>query len=46
MAPKKEGDQSSTDMEALCVLMATATEFNPDYNAVATALGVSHAKNV
>lgn len=48
MAPKAKDPetQANSDISTLCVLMATATEFNPDYAAVAQALGISHAKNV
>lgn len=43
---KDPENPAGSDIKALCVLMASATEFNPDYNVVAEALGISHAKNV
>lgn len=48
MPPKAKDpeSQAGSDINVLCVLMASATEFNPDYNVVAEALGISHAKNV
>ncbi|KAK5941937.1 hypothetical protein PMZ80_005888 [Knufia obscura] len=48
MAPaKKDPDSAAAEgIRALCVLMASSAEFNPDYNVVATALGIAQAKNV
>ncbi|KAK5073691.1 hypothetical protein LTS08_002212 [Lithohypha guttulata] len=48
MPPKKQDPDSqvASDINALAIMMATATEFNPDYNAVARELGISHGKNV
>jgi len=45
--PKKDADAAASEsLRALCVLMASSAEFNPDYNIVATALGIAQAKNV
>lgn len=48
MAPAKKdaGSVAGEGIRALCVLMASSTEFNPDYNVVATALGIAQSKNV
>lgn len=48
MAPPKKDSESaaSEGITALCILMASSLEFNPDYNVVATALGIAQSKNV
>jgi len=42
--PAVEGGDPSIAM--LCALIASATEFNPDYNIVAQHLGLKQGKNV
>jgi len=48
MAPPKKDTEAAAGegLRALCVLMASSDEFNPDYNTVAAALGIAQAKNV
>lgn len=47
MAPKKDQDAVAAEkIKTLCALMASATEFNPDFNVVAQEIQLAQAKNV
>ena len=47
MPSKKNPDAPpSDDLKTVILLVASSTEFDPDYNELAKELGISHAKNV
>lgn len=47
MAPPKDAENASSEaIKTLVSLIASSSEFNPDYNIVAAEVGISHAKNV
>lgn len=47
MAPPKDVENASSEaIKTLVSLIASSSEFNPDYNIVAAEVGISHAKNV
>lgn len=47
MAPKKAQDATTDEkVKALCVLMATAEEFKPDFDAAASVLDIAQPRNV
>lgn len=47
MPPKKDQDAATAEsLRILCVLLETAKEFDPDFDAVAEEIGMAQARNV
>lgn len=47
MPPRKDEDAAASEaIKTLCILMATATEFSPDFDAAAAEIGIAQPRNV
>lgn len=47
MPPKKDSDDDMKEkLKTMCLMMVTAKEFEPDFDALATLLGIAQPRNV